>query len=97
MERRPHPAGNAFAWGNVASLAIFPTVLSLIFTLRAIAAIGPTPTAIFGALEPVTAVSLSLLFLGESITAREIFGGCLIVAATLLVVAGGRESTRKGP
>ena len=83
-----------FAWGNLASLALFPTVLSLIFTLRAIALIGPTPTAIFGALEPVTAVSLSLLFLGESISGREIFGGCLIVAATLLVVAGGRENTR---
>ena len=87
--------GTLFAWVNVASLALFPTVLSLIFTLRAIAAIGPTPTAIFGALEPVTAVSLSLLFLGESITGREIFGGCLIVAATLLVVAGDRR--RDGP
>ena len=86
--------GTLFAWVNLACLALFPTVLSLIFTLRAIAAIGPTPTAIFGALEPVTAVSLSLLFLGESITGREIFGGCLIVAATLLVVAGGRENTR---
>ncbi|MDE7240482.1 EamA family transporter, partial [Desulfovibrio sp.] len=68
-------------------------VLSLIFTLRAIAANGPTPTAIFGALQPVTAVSLSLIFLGESISGREIFGGCLIVGATLLVVAGGREGT----
>lgn len=79
-----------FTWGNLAALAVFPTVLSLLFTLRAIASIGPTPTAIFGALEPVTAVSLSLLFLGESITAREILGGCLIVLATLLVVTGDR-------
>lgn len=78
-------------WANLASLAVFPTVLSLLFTLKAIAAIGPTATAIFGALEPVTAVSLALLFLGESITGREILGGCLIVAATLLVVAGGRD------
>ena len=80
-----------FAWANLAALALFPTVLSLIFTLRAIASIGPTPTAIFGALEPVTAVSLSLIFLGESITGREIFGGCLIVAATLLVVLADRR------
>ena len=80
-----------FAWANLAALALFPTVLSLIFTLRAIGSIGPTPTAIFGALEPVTAVSLSLIFLGESITGREIFGGCLIVAATLLVVLADRR------
>ena len=85
-----HAPQTLFAWGNLACLALFPTVLSLLFTLRAIALIGPTATAIFGALEPVTAVSLALVFLGESITGREIFGGCLIVAATLLVVAGGR-------
>lgn len=87
------PPATLFAWANLASLALFPTVLSLIFTLKAIAAIGPTATALFGALEPVTAVGLSLLFLGESITAREICGGVLIVGATLLVVAG---DSRKG-
>ncbi|MBD5539011.1 MAG: DMT family transporter [Desulfovibrio sp.] len=90
-----HPPQTLSDWTNLAALAVFPTVLSLLFTLRAIAAIGPTATAIFGALEPVTAVSLALVFLGESISGREIFGGCLIVAATLLVVAGGRERTAR--
>lgn len=74
-----------FQWGNLVGLTIIPTVVSLVFTIKAIQYIGPTPTAIFGALEPVTAVVLSFLILGEAISAREIIGGIFIVSATLLV------------
>ncbi len=82
--------GTLFDWGNLAALAIFPTVLSLLFTIRAIRRIGPTPTAIFGALEPITAVALSILFLGENPTLREFAGGALIVLSTLLAVVADR-------
>lgn len=81
----------AFDWGNLAALALFPTVLSLLFTIEAIRRIGPTPTAIFGALEPITAVALSILLLGERLSLREFIGGALIVLATMLVVAGDRN------
>lgn len=77
-----------FECANLAALAIFPTVLSLLFTIRAIALIGPTPTALFGALEPVTAVTSSYFVLGESISAREICGGALIIISTMLVMLG---------
>ena len=73
-------------WYNLLALAIIPTVLSLACTSAAIHIIGSTPTAIFGALEPVTAVILSVVFLGQSITTREIIGGLLIVVATTIVV-----------
>ena len=62
-------------------------MVSLSCTTIAIHCIGSTPTAIFGALEPVTAVVLSVVTLGQSITARELAGGLLIVVATTLVVA----------
>ena len=74
-------------WYNLVALAIIPTVLSLACTSAAIHLIGSTPTAIFGALEPVTAVILSVVFLGQSISAQEIVGGVLIVIATTIVVA----------
>lgn len=73
-------------WFNLVALAIIPTVLSLACTSAAIHIIGSTPTAIFGALEPVTAVILSVVFLGQSITTQEIIGGSLIVVATTIVV-----------
>ena len=74
-------------WLNLAALAIIPTVFSLACTTRAIQLIGSTPTAILGALEPLSAVVLSITVLGQDITGREIIGGVLIVVATLMVIA----------
>ncbi|MDE5607747.1 MAG: DMT family transporter [Muribaculaceae bacterium] len=74
-------------WINLICLAALPTVLSLWCTTRAIQLIGSTPTAIFGALEPVTAVLLSVLVLDQTITGRDILGATLIVAATTIVIS----------
>ena len=75
-------------WSGLLALAIIPTVVSLTCTTVAIQLIGSTPTAIFGALEPVSAVVLSYFVLHQPITLTEIIGGLLIVIATTLVVAG---------
>lgn len=74
-------------WFSLIALAAIPTVLSLACTTRAIQLIGSTSTAIFGALEPISAVLLSVSVLGQSITPRDIMGGVLIVIATLMVIA----------
>lgn len=74
-------------WLSLTALAIIPTVLSLACTTRAIQLIGSTPTAIFGALEPVSAVILSVAVLGQSLTTRDLLGGLLIIIATTIVVA----------
>lgn len=84
------PVMKSADWINIVCLALLPTVVSLTCTTVAIHCIGSTPTAIFGALEPVTAVVLSVLVLGQSLTSRELAGGLLIVAATTLVVGGDR-------
>lgn len=88
------PMGNSltlpsepWCWLNLFALAVIPTVLSLAFTTKAIQLIGSTPTAILGALEPVSAVILSVVLLGQTITMRELCGGSLIVVATIIVVA----------
>lgn len=75
-------------WINLAALALIPTVISLLCTTRAIQLIGSTPTAILGALEPVSAAVLSVVVLGQTLTPNEILGGALIVVATTIVVAG---------
>lgn len=76
----------ASGWLNLTALAVIPTVFSLACTTRAIQLIGSTPTAILGALEPVSAVVLSVAVLGQAITMREIAGGLLIVLATTIVI-----------
>lgn len=73
-------------WLNCLGLGIFPTVISLVFTSRAIQCIGSTQTALFGAFEPVTAVALGVVILGERITLQEGIGMALIFVAVSLVV-----------
>lgn len=79
-----------YMWGCVVALAVLPTVISFLCTTAAIQHIGPTPTAILGALEPVTAVVIGITVFGETLAVRDWVGLVLIVVAVSLVVAGGR-------
>ena len=76
-------------WLDLLGLALIPTAVSFVCTTSAIQLIGPTPTAILGALEPLTAVIIGVLVFGETITLRIAIGILLIVFAVSLVVAGG--------
>lgn len=78
-----------WGWLNLFALAVIPTVISLACTTRAIQLIGSTPTAILGALEPVSAVVLSVFVLGQSLTGQDIIGGLLIIVATTIVICSG--------
>lgn len=73
-------------WLNLLALGIFPTVVSLVCTAKAIQNIGSTQTALCGALEPVTAVLLGVLILGETVSLRDTIGMILIFIAVSLVV-----------
>ena len=75
------------SWGCVMFMVMIPlgSPLTLRAT-RAIQLIGSTPTAILGALEPVSAVILSVTVLGQTVTLRELFGGLLILLATIIVI-----------
>lgn len=77
------------SWVCLIGLAVLPTAVSFICTTSAIQLIGPTPTAILGALEPVTAVVIGVLLFGETLTPRVILGMILILVAVSLVVGGG--------
>ena len=78
---------SGWLWVNVVCLAVFPTAVSLLCTTRAIQYIGSTPTAILGALEPVTAVFFGVTVFGEPFTARIFLGLLLIIAGVTMVVA----------
>ena len=78
-----------YLWGNLLGLALFPTAISFLCTTAAIQYIGSTPTAILGALEPVTAIFFGILVFGETLTARDVVGIVLIIVAVAIVVAGG--------
>lgn len=76
------------AWSFAVWLSIVPTILSLVFMTVAVHHVGATPTAILGALEPLTAVTIGVVVFGEVLTPRLIVGILFILFAVMLVVLG---------
>ena len=79
-----------YYWGCILALAVVPTVISFLCTTASIHSIGPTPTAILGVLEPLTAVIIGVTVFGEEMTGRDWAGMALIAVSVSLVVAGGK-------
>lgn len=82
-------------WLFAAQLAVLPTVLSLVLMVIAVHDIGSTPTAIMGALEPMTAVAIGVVCFGEAFTVRLAVGIVLILAGVLLIIGGKEVSPHK--
>lgn len=80
-------------WGCVVCLAVLPTAISFGCTTAAIQCIGSTPTAILGALEPLTAILVSIAVFGETVSAVECLGMVMIIVAVTLVATGPQAAT----
>ena len=74
------------SWMNILGLGLWATMVSNITGVKAIRRIGPTHTSILGALQPVTAVILGVMFLGEHLYFRSCIGITIILAAVSIVV-----------
>jgi len=60
--------------------------------VKAIRRIGPTLTSILGALQPLTAVILGVIFLDEHLGVKTVLGIALIlVAVTIVVIHQGKS------
>lgn len=82
-------------WGWALMLALVPTVTSLVLMVIAVHAIGSTPTAIMGALEPLTAVVIGVTVFDEILTMRMVTGILLILFAVMLIITGKSFKPRK--
>jgi len=83
------------AWFFACWLGLVPTVLSLVLMTVSVHEVGATPTAIMGALEPLTAVTIGVLVFGESLTIRLVIGILFILTAVLIIVLGKRSAERR--
>ena len=81
-------------WANVFQLALLPTVLSLFFMTIAIKNIGSTPSAIMGALEPVTAVFIGVCIFGESFSFKLAVGILLILSGVIVLILSKKDSDK---
>lgn len=69
-------------------LALIPTFVSNLTLILAVKHIGSTTTAVLGCMEPLTAVVMGILFLGESCSPIQALGiGIILVAVTTVIMA----------
>ncbi len=87
-ERHLMPLVTVREWGYSLMLAIVPTVFSLVSMGIAVRIIGSTPTAIMGALEPLTAVVIGLTVFKEALTVNLAVGIILILTAVTIIILG---------
>ena len=80
------PLVNFNMWFYTIFLALIPTIISLLFLIKAIQLIGSTSASILGALEPLTAVLIGVYVFNEKITFWLVIGIVFILFGVLLIV-----------
>ncbi|MDQ3738384.1 MAG: DMT family transporter [Actinomycetota bacterium] len=81
-------------WVWLVALVLVATVLPLASFLGGIARIGPSAASTISTLEPLTALALSILILGERLVAGQVIGVVPIVGAVVTLTL---SSWRLGP
>jgi drug/metabolite transporter (DMT)-like permease len=84
---RPSFPSTGDGWAAVLALVVVSTIIPVATFLAGLARIGPADASTLSSLEPATAVVLSAVVIGETLTAWSLAGGVLVIGA---VVAIGR-------
>ncbi|MEW6045737.1 MAG: DMT family transporter [Bacillota bacterium] len=96
-------AGDSFTairapgWAAAVTLGLVSTVYAVTAFLAGMARVGPTVASVLSAAEPVTALALAALVLGEHLAPAQAVGAALIVTAVVLVsvpTSGGQRGSR---
>jgi drug/metabolite transporter (DMT)-like permease len=84
MLATPWPRLPGMAWVSLTYSGIFALVIAYLFWYRGVRVLGPTRTAMYSNLQPVFAVIVAWLVLGESVTAWEVAGAISIITGLVL-------------
>ncbi|MEG2514399.1 MAG: EamA family transporter [Bacteroidaceae bacterium] len=77
-------------------LALVPTLVSDFTLILAVQHIGSTTTAVLGCMEPLTAVTMGVFFLGESCNAIQLIGiGIILCAVTIVIIGGNLQAFKR--
>ena len=77
-------------WIAIIAIALISTVLAFVTFFTGLKRIGPTTTSTLSTFEPIVAVVLAAIVLGETISPIQILGGILILAAVVLLATSGK-------
>lgn len=84
-------------WIAIIAIALISTVLAFATFFAGLKRIGPTSASTLSTFEPIVAVVLAAIVLGETISPIQVLGGALILAAVVLLARSDRwRGKRKG-
>ncbi len=90
-----HPIAGTASWVNLLLLGLLPTAFSNICVTMALRIVDTTIVAILGAFEPLTAMVVGVLLLGETCGTATVAGGILIlISVAMLTWKKRKESIR---
>lgn len=79
------------AWLNLVGLAVLPTIVSTATLAVSSRNIGATKASVLGVFEPITAIVVGCVALGEPLTLQVIAGISIsVVAVTFMIISTGR-------
>src|SRR5436853_848814 len=71
-------------WGSLAYSGLFALVIAYLFGYNGVRVLGPTRTAMYANLQPIFAVAVASLVLGEVITGWQVAGAISIITGLVL-------------
>ena len=72
-------------WVAIVAIALISTVLAFVTFFAGLKRIGPTTASTLSTFEPIVAVALAAIVLGETITPVQALGGALILVAVVIL------------
>ena len=85
LVREPQFPAAASGWIAVGAIALVSTVVAIVAFFAGLKRVGPVAAAIGSTLEPVVTVALAWIVLAESMSAIQLAGGALVLAAAVLL------------
>ncbi|WP_459946249.1 DMT family transporter [Desulfocastanea catecholica] len=79
----PRLPQESIGWLAVASIAVFSTLLPIVFFFAGMRRIGANDASTLSTLEPVVTLLLAYVFLGETLGAVQALGAALVIAAVV--------------
>jgi len=83
--RGPRWPQTAVGWATVVGIALLSTVIAITLYFAGLERIGPVRASTLSTVEPLCAVVLAALVLGETLAPVQLAGGALILAAAVLI------------
>ena len=81
----------ADVWGLFLLIGVASTLVPFTLFNRGLERLRPSEAAVLATIEPVVAIFLAVVFLGEGLVGRQWLGAILVVGATLLAAAKAPE------